>query len=69
MEKKKNGSRDLEETDIDKPPLDLDTILVEEIGQFGLYQVKSMLLAIVVVIFAAWVASEYVFSTARINTR
>lgn len=49
--------------------LNLDTILVEEIGQFGLYQLRSMILAIIVVIFAACVASEYIFTTARINTR
>ncbi|CAG5054649.1 unnamed protein product [Parnassius apollo] len=49
--------------------IDLDTILVEEIGQFGWYQFRTWLLSVVVVIFAAWAATEYVFTTARINTR
>ncbi|KOB51980.1 Organic cation transporter, partial [Operophtera brumata] len=49
--------------------IDLDTILVEEIGQFGRFQLRVLLLAVIVVIFAAWGASEYVFTTARLNTR
>lgn len=49
--------------------VDLDTILVEELGQFGPYQLRILLLAIVVVIFGAWAAVEYIFTTARINTR
>lgn len=48
--------------------VDLDTILVNEIGQFGRYQLRTLALAAVVVIFAAFHA-EYVFTTARINTR
>lgn len=49
--------------------VDLDTILVEELGQFGLYQLRMVLLAVVVVIFGAWAAVEYIFTTARISTR
>lgn len=49
--------------------IDLDTILVEEVGQFGRFQLRVLFLAVIVVIFAAWGASEYVFTTARINTR
>ncbi|CAK1585779.1 unnamed protein product [Parnassius mnemosyne] len=45
--------------------VDLDTILVQEIGQFGWYQFRTWLLSVVVVIFAAWASSEYVFTTAR----
>lgn len=55
-----------------EPPknrVDLDTILVDEIGQFGWFQLKTLILAVVLVIFAAWGASEYVFTTARISTR
>lgn len=52
-----------------KGKVDLDTILIEELGQFGQYQLRMLLLAIVVVIFAAWAAVEYIFTTARINTR
>lgn len=48
--------------------VDLDTILVEEIGQFGKFQLRTLLLTVIVVIFAAFHA-EYVFTTARIETR
>lgn len=54
---------------IDRKKVDLDTILEEELGQFGLYQLRMVLLAVVVVIFGAWAAVEYIFTTARINTR
>ncbi|KAJ2951328.1 hypothetical protein O0L34_g5729 [Tuta absoluta] len=49
--------------------VDLDTILTQELGQFGWYQARMMLLAVVVVIFGAWAAVEYIFTTARIETR
>ncbi|XP_021192618.3 organic cation transporter protein [Helicoverpa armigera] len=51
-----------------KDGVDLDTILVEEIGQFGRFQLRTLLLTLIVVIFAAFHA-EYVFTTARIETR
>ncbi|KAL4709508.1 hypothetical protein ACJJTC_007239 [Scirpophaga incertulas] len=49
--------------------IDLDTILVNEIGQFGWFQARTILLAIILVIFCAWSSAQYVFSTARITTR
>ncbi|XP_021195348.3 organic cation transporter protein [Helicoverpa armigera] len=52
-----------------KPHVELDDILVQEIGQFGKYQLRSFLLSVVLVLFVAWSAVEYVFTTARINTR
>ncbi|KAJ8723098.1 hypothetical protein PYW08_003010 [Mythimna loreyi] len=58
-EQKKEGERDVE----------LDTILVEEIGQFGRYQLRTFLLSVLLVFFIAWAAVEYVFTTSRINTR
>lgn len=57
------------EEGVKSTPVDLDTILVEEIGQFGWFQLRTVLLAVVVVIFASWGANEYVFTTARIPTR
>lgn len=60
-----NGKHLLEK----RKKVDLDTILVEELGQFGLYQLRMLLLAIVVVIFGAWAAVEYIFTTARISSR
>lgn len=47
----------------------LDTILVEELGQFGLYQLRMMLFAVVVVLFSAWATVDHIFTTARISTR
>ncbi|CAG9136523.1 unnamed protein product [Plutella xylostella] len=49
--------------------VDLDRILVEELGQFGRYQLRTFLLCILLVIFVAFSASEYVFTTSRIRTR
>lgn len=49
--------------------VNLDKILVEEIGQIGPFQLRILGLSVIVVIFAAWGASEFVFTTARISTR
>ncbi|XP_052749988.1 organic cation transporter protein-like [Galleria mellonella] len=58
-------------TDVEgkKSKVDLDTILVQELGQFGLFQLKTVILAVIMVIFSSWGANEYVFTTSRINTR
>lgn len=49
--------------------MDLDRILVEEVGQFGPYQLRNLLLAAIIAIFTAFAASEYVFTTARVPSR
>ncbi|XP_034829497.1 organic cation transporter protein-like [Maniola hyperantus] len=49
--------------------VNLDTILIEDIGQFGMYQFRLLLLAALLVIFIALIAMEFVFTAARINTR
>ncbi|XP_069358096.1 organic cation transporter protein-like [Maniola hyperantus] len=49
--------------------LNLDNVLVEEIGQFGRYQIRTLLLISIVLVFAGWSATEYIFTTARIKTR
>ncbi|XP_028040383.1 organic cation transporter protein-like [Bombyx mandarina] len=49
--------------------VDLDQILVDEIGQFGKYQILTLLLAAFPIMFSAFAAGEYIFTTARINTR
>lgn len=66
----------LEKNNVDKDAkaditskINLDTILVNEIGQFGKFQFKTLVLAIIIAIFASWGSTEYVFTTARINTR
>lgn len=59
-----DDSKTEENTDID-----LDKILTEEIGQFGWFQLRTVTLTAVAVIFSGVVAIEYVFTTARTNTR
>lgn len=59
----------MSEEDNKQKIVNLDKILVEEIGQIGPYQLRILGLSVIVVIFAAWAASEYVFTTARIETR
>ncbi|XP_052749990.1 organic cation transporter protein-like isoform X2 [Galleria mellonella] len=48
--------------------VDLDLILVEEIGQLGRYQLITLALASLPAIFGAF-TSEYIFTVARIPTR
>lgn len=52
-----------------KGKVDLDTILVDELGQFGWFQARTLALAAVIVIFAGVAASDFIFTTARINHR
>lgn len=49
--------------------VDLDHILVNEVGQFGRYQLITLALAALPIIFSAFAAGEYIFTTARIPTR
>lgn len=49
--------------------VDLDEILVNEVGPFGRYQIIMLLLASIPIIFSAWASGEYIFTTARIPTR
>lgn len=59
----------IEEGNNEPTSIDLDDILIEEIGQFGWYQLLTMVLAAIPVIFSAFAAGEYIFTTARIPTR
>ncbi|XP_063535088.1 organic cation transporter protein-like [Cydia strobilella] len=59
-----DNSKAEENTDID-----LDKILTEEIGQFGWFQLRAVTLTAVAVIFSGVAATEYIFTTARTNTR
>lgn len=68
-EQPESNMEDGEKNPEKKAKVDLDTILVEELGQFGLYQLRMVILAVIVVIFGAWAAVEYIFTTARISTR
>lgn len=49
-------------------PLDLDDVLVNELGQFGRYQLTNLLLLSVPIIMSAFM-SEYIFSAANIPHR
>lgn len=51
-----------------KKTLDIDA-LQQEVGQFGLFQVRNILLSLIVVVFLGWSNNLYVFTTARIPTR
>lgn len=52
----------------DPKPLDLDTVLVNELGQLGRYQLLSILLVSLPCISVAFM-SEYIFSAAVIPYR
>ncbi|KAI5633330.1 sugar transporter domain-containing protein [Phthorimaea operculella] len=52
-----------------KDRFDLDDILENEIGQFGKYQIITLLLAAFPIMFSAFASGEYIFTTARIPTR
>lgn len=49
--------------------LNFDQILQEEVGQFGWFQVRNIILAMTAVIFLVWGNNSYVFTAARIPTR
>ncbi|XP_050677880.1 organic cation transporter protein-like [Leptidea sinapis] len=53
----------------EREKVDLDTILENEVGPFGKYQIVTLLLAALPVIFSAFAAGEYIFTTARIPSR
>ncbi|XP_047523322.1 organic cation transporter protein-like [Pieris napi] len=57
------------EEDGNKDEVSLDKLLIEEVGQLGRYQWRILALTVVTVIFAAWAAVEYIFTTGRIPTR
>lgn len=60
-----------EELDTQEPQevVNIETILLRELGQFGLYQKRVFAVAVVAAMIAALAANEYLFTTARISTR
>lgn len=69
MEENDNESGDVKVAEVKTRVHLLLVILVEEIGQFGWFQLRTWALAAFAVIFSGFAATEYVFTTARINTR
>ncbi|XP_023935705.2 organic cation transporter protein-like [Bicyclus anynana] len=69
MATRKHGADDNFSNKDQTKKVNLDTILIEDIGQFGMYQFRILLLTVVFVILTAFSAMEFVFTTARINTR
>lgn len=49
--------------------VNIETILVREVGQFGRYQKRVFAIAVLATIITAIAANEYLFTTARITTR
>lgn len=47
----------------------LDTILIEEIGEFGCFQKRALGSALLVALLGGYSGNEYVFTAARITTR
>ncbi|KAI5645208.1 sugar transporter domain-containing protein [Phthorimaea operculella] len=60
------NKNDIEE---DKPKIDLMMTLTKDIGAFGLYQFRVIVIAAVVTIFIGFNNNQYLFTAARINTR
>ncbi|KAI8422099.1 hypothetical protein MSG28_009987 [Choristoneura fumiferana] len=58
-----------DEAMVPNKPVDLDTILTQELGQFGRYQILTLLLTSLPIIFASFASVEYIFTTGRIPTR
>lgn len=49
--------------------VNIEKILVDEVGQFGRYQQRVFAVALLVAMMAAFSGNEYLFTTARIRTR
>ncbi|KAL0830918.1 hypothetical protein ABMA28_003000 [Loxostege sticticalis] len=62
-----DGSKVNKESAVEE--MDFDTILKEEVGQWGWFQVRNIILALIAVVFLGWSNNLYVFTAARIPTR
>ncbi|CAG9562779.1 unnamed protein product [Danaus chrysippus] len=57
-----------ENPDVADKPVDLDDVLANELGQFGYFQLRNIILVIIPIMMSAFM-SEYVFSAAAIPHR
>lgn len=55
-------------THMPEKPIDLDSVLVNELGQFGRFQLKNILLVSLPILMSGFM-SEYIFSAAAIPHR
>lgn len=53
---------------VPEKPLDLDYVLINELGQFGRFQIQNFLLVSIPIIMSAFM-SEYIFSAAAVPHR
>lgn len=66
-EKQQNGINGRKISVYEKP-LDLDDVLVNELGQFGWFQLRNIALVAIPIIMSAFM-SEYIFSAATVPYR
>ncbi|XP_028161576.1 solute carrier family 22 member 1-like [Ostrinia furnacalis] len=67
LDSEKNDISDVKATA--SATLDFDAILQEEVGHFRWYQVRTIILGVIAVVFVGWSNNSYVFTTVRIQTR
>lgn len=68
-EKAKVTETEVPDTQETQDDVNIETILVREVGQFGRYQQRVFLVALLVSMTSAITANEYLFTAARIPTR
>lgn len=59
----------VEKGEKEKPKMDFERILLDDIGAFGPYQLRTIALAGLIAIFVGWSIAEFLFTAARIDTR
>ncbi|KAL0880508.1 hypothetical protein ABMA27_002905 [Loxostege sticticalis] len=60
------GSQQNQESKTKSTRVNVDSILIEELGQFGKFHIRTVLLLSLAGCLGAWATNEYVFPTARI---
>ncbi|KAL0830907.1 hypothetical protein ABMA28_002997 [Loxostege sticticalis] len=63
------GSQQNQESKTKATRVNVDSILIEELGQCGKFHIRTVLLLSLAGCLGAWATNEYVFTTARIPSR
>lgn len=63
------GSQQNQESKTKATHVNVDSILIEELGQFGKFHIRTVLLLSLAGCLGACATNEYVFTTARIPSR